>query len=366
MAHIIEMLDEIANSDEQSVLATIIHVEGSAYQKEGTSMLFSANGKQIGIISAGCLETDLAIRATELMQTSSVQNQTFVYDTSAEDDLSWGRGAGCNGKIHILLEKVNSINYKDLLTLRVYLHQGIPVVAMKIFEKDPSSVRTLYVSKDQHMFGHRDAMSHQLNKIARHANKSRLQYMENLGSHIFIHRFEPQPRLFIFGAGPDVIPLAAVAAKTNFKVIIWDWRLARLNKMDFPDANFIKTPSIPEMVKELDFWPTDSIMIMTHDFQKDKELLASLSSQQVNYFGILGPRKRTSRLLHGKNIPEHVHSPAGLAIGAKGPEEIAISIVADMVQVKREKSYEKRLAGDTRRNSSHLSSSRQKQTFWQE
>ncbi|MEN1969093.1 XdhC family protein [Lentibacillus sp. N15] len=362
MANIWEIIDEIAHSREQSVLATIIQVEGSAYQKEGTSMLFLANGQQIGIISAGCLEADLAIRAMKLLIEPSVQYQTFVYDTSAEDDLSWGRGPGCNGKIHILLERVDAAQRHNLFTLQAYLHRGIPVVMMKIFGKIPSTICTFYMTQDQQIFGCRDVLSHPLRKIAQRENKSRLQYVESLDRSVYIHHFEPQPRLFIFGAGPDITPLVAFALQTDFAVTIWDWRSTRLDNKVFSHADLMTNPSIPETMHALDFRPSDSVMIMTHDFQKDKELLTYLlpKSQQINYFGILGPRKRTTKLLQGRSIPDHLHSPAGLTIGAKGPEEIAISIIADIIRNRKEKSYGKKHIINGEQNSSDLFSGRQK------
>lgn len=92
-----------------------------------------------------------------------------------------------------------------------------------------------------------------------------------------------------------------------------------------------------EIVPQLLLREEDFVVIMTHHFQRDRQLVELLLEQCVRYIGILGPRHRTARLLEGKAIPKNVHSPVGLAIGGKGPTEIAISIIAEIIQELRGK-----------------------------
>src|SRR5690625_4890852 len=195
--------------------------------------------------------------------------------------------------------------------------------------------------------------------MARDEGKSHMQYMEELDSNVYIHHFRPKPRLFIFGAGPDVRPFASMAETTGFSVKVWDWRPAFLEH--FPDTIVLRNPSIPETIENLHFVPDDSVIIMTHDFQKDKELLhLLLEYEKISYLGILGPRKRTSRLLNGGVIPERLHSPVGLSIGADGPEQIAISIIADLIRTQRQSLQEEGLSFDKKRDRRYLSGSGEK------
>ncbi|WP_106497339.1 XdhC family protein [Lentibacillus sp. Marseille-P4043] len=355
MDSIQQILDEIVRTDQSSVLATIIRVEGSAYRKEGTSMLFLANGQQVGIISAGCLETDLAIQAKNLFYNDTIHSRTIVYDMSAEDDLSWGRGAGCNGKIHILLEKITPELKKQLGTLHNNLSQGTSVT---IFKRLGKVVRSVFVTEDHHIFGKQDTVSDHFIQGALDGKRSGIQYVEDVEANVYIHTYKPKPRLFIFGAGPDVVPFSSMAAQTGFSITIWDWRPANLDQVRFPDAQLADPVSIPEIIKKIDFTPTDSVIIMTHDFQKDKQLLHRLLEyKQLRYLGILGPRNRTTRLLNGANIPDHLRSPVGLAISAEGPNEIAISIIAELIHVLRESPNEKERTFEKARNRRYLSSS---------
>src|SRR4051812_9853215 len=106
------ILDSLQHSTTKSIMATIIHIDGSAYLKEGTSMLMMENGERIGMISAGCLEEDLFLRCMELFQ--SPYPQIVTYDLSSVDDYGWGQGMGCNAVIKILLEPITEKLKTDL------------------------------------------------------------------------------------------------------------------------------------------------------------------------------------------------------------------------------------------------------------
>src|SRR5699024_3400862 len=106
MDNIQDRIKEISLSEEQHVIATITHVDGSAYRKEGRIMFFSESGKQMGMISGGCLEEDLQQEAMTVLANPHLRAQTTYYNMKSEDESGWGRGAGCNGAIHILIEKV--------------------------------------------------------------------------------------------------------------------------------------------------------------------------------------------------------------------------------------------------------------------
>jgi xanthine dehydrogenase accessory factor len=103
----------------------------------------------------------------------------------------------------------------------------------------------------------------------------------------------------------------------------------------FPKADQIIVAFPEESLKQLTFNPSDSVVIVSHNFQRDKEYLHSLLYHDLTYLGVLGSRSRTERLLGGKEIPTHLKSPVGLSIGAEGPEEIAVSIVAELIQQRK-------------------------------
>lgn len=109
------ILDALREDRDEAVLATIVQVEGSAYRKAGASMLFKKNGERVGLLSGGCGEEDFRHRISELGdQLTSV---LIPYDMRAEDDMSWGMGAGCNGVIHIHAERITQEKRRTLIEL---------------------------------------------------------------------------------------------------------------------------------------------------------------------------------------------------------------------------------------------------------
>lgn len=340
MEDIYQILNAIYSFTKQDVLATIIRVEGSAYRKEGSSMLFRGDGTMIGMLSANCLETDLLYRVDEIREHKT--SQTIVYDMKAEDDLSWGQGAGCNGLLHVLLEPVDAYLHEHLCRLKFYLDSGSKVTMIKKLTTDYSVNEYLFLADDHHLFGKWQGIvplhvRSLLNELHQTYSKSGLKYCEELSADVYIHTFHPKPRLIIFGAGPDAIPLVKFASKVGFSVIVSDWRSHLCNDVNFPDAEQIIIGFPSEALEKLHLNQYDSVLILTHQFQRDKELLQQLKGQKLQYLGVLGSRMRTERLLDGQKIPPGIRSPVGLPIGADGPEEIAISIIAELIQLQSSK-----------------------------
>ncbi|MGG0177884.1 XdhC family protein [Gottfriedia acidiceleris] len=344
MESIHEILNEITSSKEGDVLATIIHVEGSAYRKEGTTMLFKGNGKEVGLLSAGCLEADLAYRVQETRVRKTPQ--TVTYDMSAEDDLTWGNGAGCNGIITVLLEPIDEYMFNLLTKLKKFLLNGTSVSMMKILSDDNNDIETLFLVDENTLFGNCNErklvqLKCVLNALHYSNQKSGLRTIEPLEINTYLHTFHPKPRLFVFGAGMDAIPLVKLASLAGFFVTITDWRADLCSKESFPDAEQILVGFPSEIIPRLQLTSSDSAIIITHQFQKDKEILNHILNNNLKYLGVLGGKKRIQRLLEGKKVDTEINSPAGLPIGAEGPEEIAISIVGELILRQRIKKKSK-------------------------
>ncbi|TJY41309.1 XdhC family protein [Cohnella pontilimi] len=276
------VLQAIEQSEEYCVLASIVRVVGSSYRKEGTAALYMESGKRVGMLTAGCLEEDLALRAREMYGTNAPK--LIKYDLSAETETEWGRGFGCNGEIHILLEPIDDKQRQALKEIKIILEQGKSVNVVKAVEGET-----------------------------------------------YIHTYQPKPRLILLGAGQDARPVSKLAARLGFYVIVWDWRPSFCAYEYFPDADQRWVGAPEEVIPGLHLRQDDCVVLMTHDFQKDRELLALVRDTELLYLGVLGPKARTSRLVLEEALLERIHSPVGLPIGAEGPEEIAVSIAADLI-----------------------------------
>lgn len=319
------ILDGLLEDQDEAVLATIVQVEGSAYRKAGASMLFKKNGERVGLLSGGCVEEDLFQRISEMAD--QLTSALISYDMRAEDDLSWGMGAGCNGMIHIYAERITQEKRRHYERVRECLHSGKAVTAVK----QVKSSRYLFLSENGCFGNWPDAP---LQDIQRIASTIHLPHFDP-STNMFIQRIEPKPRLILFGAGPDIVPLANLAADTGFSVIVTDWRPAYCTSSLFPKADQLITAFPEQMLSEFQFFPQDAAVVATHHFQHDQAIVDCLFSQHLHYIGLLGSANRTKRLLNGKQPPAHFYSPVGLKIGAEGPEEIAVSVVAEIIQTRK-------------------------------
>lgn len=327
MRDIHEVLDVISEKGQLSVLATIISVTGSAYKKEGAMMLFSEDGSQVGMLSAGCLEEDLAVRIEQ--QNYRVQAEVITYDMRNADQWSWGEGSGCNGIIDIFIEPVTPSLKEQLIKVKQTLQMGKKVTMIKSIPgyAEQHGLTTFFQVEDGRLFG--DLLDKGLDVLKR---------MKEEGNGItdegyYVQQFQPKPRLIIYGAGRDAEPLVDFASKTGFAVTVADWRPARCQKRLFPNAERIILGFPQEVVEAIEFTERDYLVLMSHSFAKDKELVQLLLEKRYQYFGILGSLKRTKRLFAGKEIPASITTPIGLSIEAEGPEEIAISVMAELIKV---------------------------------
>lgn len=323
-------IDTIMTSNKASVVAIIVDIEGSSYRKEGAWMLFIEDEAPLGMISGGCLENDLHNHAKKLFHTG--KTELLSYDLSAEDDLGWGRGAGCNGIVHILLRDVDEQFKKSLKPVQDSLLKKEPVLMIQSMEEFNHYTFSTE-RKDDVGFWDRENDSEWLNTKPFQKVVGQRQF----GTHkYFIQLIWPKPDLYIFGAGIDARPLVNIARDAGFTVHVVDWREKLCQKKYFAKANTIRLMTKNSLLKDIQLLPIDIVVIMTHDFEIDQQLVNELQQKVLLYFGILGTPKRSERLAkNGTKTP--IRTPVGLPIGADGPVEIAVSIVAELIAVIRGK-----------------------------
>lgn len=337
------------NKNTRFALTTVIGVVGSAYRHPGAKMLFSEDGSQYGTISAGCLEEDLAYHAQDVIKNRVPK--TLTYDLRSEDDLSWGQGAGCNGSIKIYVEPyewdyIPAFHSQPFWSqLDWELHLGNKVAVAKSLREDSGDRIYLSYSGSRVVFGNaeenvKNNILPELINFMNNGKKINVIQLKNSNEDFLLELYEPREQLFIFGAGPDVEPLARQASALDFSVTIIDPRSDCCNENNFPTVDHLVVEH-PESYLQKNQIPQNSfVLIMTHSFQRDGYILRHQFRNQPRYLGVLGPRRRTERLLFPNSIPESIYSPLGLNIYAEGPEEIAISILAQLLQV-RNKSQKK-------------------------
>ncbi len=162
---------------------------------------------------------------------------------------------------------------------------------------------------------------------------------------VFIEPLEAPPALFIFGAGHVGYYLARVASEAGFEVHVVDDRAAFANRERFPFAASVVVEDIPTWLAQTTFSPSAYAVIVTRGHRHDLDALQALASRELRYLGLIGSRAKVARLYDQLLIDSrvtleqlsHVHAPIGLDIGAVTPQEIAVSIAAELVAIRRGK-----------------------------
>ena len=353
MSEIADVLDAIGSlsaKGERMALATIVAVRGSTYRRPGARLLVPEEGAPIGNISGGCLEGDVADMARIVMDEGRAR--LAGWDLTADDDAVWGLGLGCNGAIEVFIEPADRAA-EVAHALRTALEDERPICVVVALESDrPDAVAPgsrLMVRPDgtvEGSLGDRDvdAQAIEAGRELLAAERSEIRTFAS-GVRAFVEVLEPPLRLVICGAGHDAIPLVRAASILGWNAVVVDDRPAFLNEERYPGAHGFVAVDDPEDVAKMA--PIDQrtfAVVMTHNYLRDKAYLRSLLGSPAPYIAMLGPAARTQRLLmdlaeEGMSITEEqrsrIHGPAGLDLGADGPEEIAGAIVAEIVAVKR-------------------------------
>lgn len=304
--HIYHVLkDWFKRKDESNwVLVTIVSTQGSSYRKAGAMMLFNEDGEQLGVVSGGCLESDLLHQARKSWATGRAKLVT--YDMQEEGDIAWRLGIGCGGEVTLLLQPITVDSaYLQLPELLSALTARKSVGYCQPKEPgEPSGFVTHAPTED---------------------------------SSVYCHWLSPPPCLAILGGGIDALPLCDLAARLGWQVYVNDPRARFARKSDFSSAHSA-TQYLPAILKQEPwFAECQAIVVMHHQVGLDAEALATVASAKVKelrYLALLGPVHRANRVLSEAGLCDRdfsvaLSAPAGLALGGDLPESIALSILSE-------------------------------------
>ncbi|MFX0556993.1 XdhC family protein [Maribacter sp. CXY002] len=299
-----------------TILATVVHLDGSSYRRPGVRMLIAENGKMTGAVSGGCVEKEVLFQASSVFKTGKPKMMT--YD---------GRfRLGCEGILYILIEPFSPSN-----TL---------LEAFKNIIKDRNSFSI--ISNYEKDYGEHPNLG---SYFEFYGNKIPLQkeFESYTSSLTFKQILEPCYKLFIVGAEHDTVKLSQLALNMGWEVMVSTVPAEGKNIADFPGIDTLYDVEPLELpVDQIDH--QTAVVLMTHSYVKDLKYLFALQEAKPMYFGLLGPSKRREKLFNefielypdsNYDFFEMIHGPAGLNIGAESPEEIAIAILAEILTVLR-------------------------------
>ncbi len=326
---IVERLVRLARDGRRGALATVTRIVGSAYRRPGAKLLIEEGGAVHGGVSGGCLEED--VRQTGLRVLESGLTRLRHYATGDDEDTVWGLGLGCNGEVDVVIQAIGPDSSAAWTQVGGLLQGDAPFALAYPLEEGARGTVTV-VGESGRRAGHADAA---IETAAHEALRARRPGWTRAGERtVFVEVLTPPPRLLVCGAGDDARPLSALAAAAGFRVAVADHRPAYLTAERFPDARTL-LPIRPTDEAALPADRETFAVVMTHSLERDTEWVRRLLATEAPYVGMLGPRARTDGILEklGAVGSARVFGPVGLDLGADGPEQVAISIVAELLSV---------------------------------
>jgi len=337
------------------VLATVVAVEGSSYRRPGARMLLAQDGRRAGTVSGGCLEAEVAKRAWWMTANGPVVEQFSTF----ADDGERPYGSGCGGVVSILLERRTSAA-PLLCELQKAFDRRAPLAIATALDGTAIGYRGCAGSPsgDSLIQGGSDGeVNSTLGELADLAWIERASIAKKITirgriGHVWAEYLPARPGFWILGAGDDAKPLLRLARELGWFVTVADGRSHLATRERFAAADDVRIFDIatlpgPEFLR-LDLRATDAAVVMTHSFEQDSRLLASLLCLEIApaYIGVLGPLRRTRELLSeaarllGRAANDDqidawlaaIHAPTGIDLGADAPASIALSILAEVQQ----------------------------------
>ena len=390
VADILKLASEAQQQGVDAVLATVVHTEGSAYRRAGAMMLICEDGRSVGMISGGCLEPHIIKRAfwltrdganVQVYQTGddieyadNGQAQVAINkeagDTDDLDDLDGlddmdfdelNFGLGCNGRVHVLFERLATAAPFLESVRQVRRHQQPVMVATLIRNNGCQNTELqvgLRINLDeyhnsenlpkQEIINPSNIIADIVEKLAEYKLSERnTEYVtiktDEATTEWLVQRLQPQLRLLICGAGNDVMPLVTMAKLQDWHVTVIDSRAQYATRMRFPQADAVMSLSLEDSDTLLTLSKNAAIALMSHSLTQDRARLAILlaHAQNYRYLGQLGPRYRTERLINeiSANMDhpaildtgvQKLHYPIGYKLGGDGPEALALGIMAQI------------------------------------
>jgi xanthine/CO dehydrogenase XdhC/CoxF family maturation factor len=344
---IVEEYQKVDFTRRRAALATVIKVHGSSYRSPGARMLITDDGRWVGSISGGCLEGDALRKARQVM--TDAKAITVTYDTREESNQNLGIGLGCNGVIDVLIEPVVPGDADNPVTLfEGFLKTSHPLALATVFAPAGIAGRKLLVGPDGMPCGGSagplpETLGNDLGKIFDTRKSEARRYETAEGPvDVFLELVQPVVRLILFGAGFDARPVSQLARSLGWEVEVTDECVAHIAPVFFPEATKLSLCQREFIDRDFEITPYTACVLMSHNYAYDRDVLEKLIAQQAPYIGILGPRKRFDKMqeefeARGIRLTSDqlakIHSPIGLDIGAEAPDEIAVSIVAEIQSV---------------------------------
>lgn len=331
-------------------MATLVSASGSSSKKIGATMLVSAQGELVGGVTiGGCVDARVIAAADEIVALGGRR----LLDISLDDDEAWEIGLTCGGAVEVLVERVAPFDPSDL-TARAYraayaaLARDAAAVVVRPLDGPSGAIavdegggRTGTLGE-----GALDDAAQRITADVLLAGESRtLSVTTRSGEHaLYFDCFVPPTTLLIVGAGEIAISLVRLARELEMRTIVVDGRERYASRERFPHADELRVGMPSDIVAGVRSNSRLAVVLVAHDYKYDLPVLRQLLRAPVGYLGLLGSKRRGAAmrdLLRAEGFTDdelaRIRTPIGLDIGGRRPAEVALSILAEIVAVRRGK-----------------------------
>ncbi len=352
MEDIYAKIVELLKTNRFSVLATMIRQTGAAPRHAGTKFLIMEDGSFVGTIGGGLLEAQVLEGAKKVLKTRAPLRLNFILkgkDVEKTDMI-------CGGDAEVFLEPVSPEHpsYLDIFkkAMDVNRRGGAGVVAT-IVNEDRWQVEQIpkkYMDLSGESIGSlsgikesEDALMVKMNQVLKHGQPTVFTCHDERGNELelFVEPVASEPILYVFGGGHVSLQIVPLAARVGFRVVVVDDRAEFADPNSFPEAWKVQQNPFEGV---LDKFPVDEssyLVIVTRGHIHDKTVLTQALRTPAKYIGMIGSRRKRNMIYDAllkegftKDDIGRVHAPIGLDIGAETPEEIAVSILAELIKVR--------------------------------
>lgn len=341
MRNLIETLCQLLETGEDLVVATILSSRGSAPRTAGTKMIIRSNGDIFGTIGGGLIEARAQQTAPEVY--ASGQSQSYVFDMTGAQAATMDMI--CGGEVEVLLEHIPACT-ENLTLFQAWhkaLHTGrecLLVTPLKRTDAQQSLQRCL-LQADTTSEGPGALSAEEAEALWLQSKNIRYPVIISLPQGTFY--IEPcfvPATLYLFGAGHVSRPTAELASMVGFNTVILDDRDEFANRERFPQASeILVVPSYDDCMLDLAIDRYSYLVIISRGHRHDQDLLRQALRTEAGYIGMIGSRGKRDKIYRtllaegaSQQALDQVYSPIGIAIEAETPEEIAVSIVGELIQ----------------------------------
>jgi xanthine dehydrogenase accessory factor len=326
------------------VLATVVHTRGSTPQKPGAKLLVRSDGSGVGTLGGGCVEGDIWFAAKEALRDRS---GPVFRDYLLNEDIAARDGLVCGGSMYFYIDPVTDPNTKKSLVEEIdRAHEGGPPVALAyvvnavspgiqigahlLVRHDGSTVGTLGDP----------AMDRQSEQEARALMPLGMTtfFLSKAGDSVYVEGFTSPATLILMGGGHVNRCVARFGKALGFRILVMDDRPEFANKERFPEAEEVAVISYDRGLEPFHVSYNTAVIVATRGHQYDDMALEVAARSSARYVGLIGSKRKTILIfeqLLKREIPverlKEIHAPIGLDIGGRTPEEIAVSILAEIL-----------------------------------